>query len=389
MRNIDLLNRDELIRIAGIREPGSVTIYVPTSAELNESDQARIEVKSRLREAVAQLEAASTDAAAIDSITNAVDELLIDGDFWRRQSNSLAIFVNRSTLSTFRVGDNLVGLTGVSDRFMITPLLRAATFGHSAFVLALSQNAVRLIDISPALSASEVLVPELPRDLKSTVALDLTNDRDTLAHLRMSEEPKVRMKEFSQAIDRALQPVLAQSDRPVVGAAAAPPPRPLPGVSTADEPLASIFRSVSSSPRLVEPAIGGNPEERSADELAASAAPILDAVHAKELATQVTRFEEASSPDLTDSTLDGVAVAATSKAIDTLFVDIDQHIPGYVDELSGVITRSETEDAFDYDVVDEIVRRALLSDARVIAVRAGEVPGAGPVAAILRFAMRA
>jgi hypothetical protein len=375
MRNIDLLNRDELIRIAGIREPGSVTIYVPTSAELNESDQARIEVKSRLREAVAQLEAASTDAAAIDSITNAVDELLIDGDFWRRQSNSLAIFVNRSTLSTFRVGDNLVGLTGVSDRFMITPLLRAATFGHSAFVLALSQNAVRLIDISPALSASEVLVPELPRDLKSTVALDLTNDRDTLAHLRMSEEPKVRMKEFSQAIDRALQPVLAQSDRPVVLAA--------------DEPLASIFRSVSSSPRLVEPAIGGNPEERSADELAASAAPILDAVHAKELATQVTRFEEASSPDLTDSTLDGVAVAATSKAIDTLFVDIDQHIPGYVDELSGVITRSETEDAFDYDVVDEIVRRALLSDARVIAVRAGEVPGAGPVAAILRFAMRA
>ena len=375
MHNIDLPTRDELIRIAGIREPGSVTIYVPTSAELNESDQARIEVKSRLREAVAQLEAASTDAAAVDSITNAVDELLTDGDFWHRQSNSLAIFVNRSTLSTFRVGDNLVGLTGVSDRFLITPLLRAATFGHSAFVLALSQNAVRLIDISPALVASEVLVPELPRDLKSTVALDLTNDRDTLAHLRMSEEPKVRMKEFSQAIDRALRPVLAQSDRPVVLAA--------------DEPLASIFRSVSSSPRLVEPAIGGNPEERSADELAASAAPILDAVHTKELATQVTRFEEASSPDLTDSTLDGVAVAATSKAIDTLFVDIDQHIAGYVDELSGVITRSETEDAFDYDVVDEIVRRALLSDARVIAVRAGEVPGAGPVAAILRFAMRA
>jgi len=375
MRNIDLPTRDELIRIAGIREPGSVTIYVPTSAELNESDQARIEVKSRLREAVAQLEAASTDAAVVDSITNAVDELLTDGDFWHRQSHSLAIFVNRSTLSTFRVGDNLVGLTGVSDRFLITPLLRAATFGHSAFVLALSQNAVRLIDISPALVASEVLVPGLPRDLKSTVALDLTNDRDTLAHLRMSEDPKVRMKEFSQAIDRALRPVLAQSDRPVVLAA--------------DEPLASIFRSVSSSPRLVEPAIGGNPEERSADELAAMAASILDVVHTKELATQVTRFEEASSPDLTDSTLEGVAVAATSKAIDTLFVDIDQHIPGYVDELSGVITRSETEDAFDYDVVDEIVRRALLSDARVIAVRAGEVPGAGPVAAILRFAMRA
>jgi hypothetical protein len=375
VHNIDLPTSDELIRIAGLREPGSVTIYVSTSAELNKSDKARIEVKSRLREAVAQLEAASTDAAIIDSITNAVDELLTDSDFWRRQSHSLAIFVNRSTLFTFRVGDMLLGLTGVSDRFLITPLLRARTFSHSAFVLALSQNSVRLIDVSPTLRASEVPVPDLPRDLKSTVALDLTNDRDTLAHLRTSEDPKVRMKEFSQAIDRALQPVLAQSDRPVVLAA--------------DEPIASIFRSVSSSPRLVEPAIGGNPEERSADELAAMAAPILDAVHAQELATQVARFEEASSPDLTDSTLEGVAVAATSKTIDTLFVDIDHRIPGYVDELSGVITRSVAEDAFDYDVVDEIVRRALVSDARVIAVRAGEVPGPGPVAAILRFAMHA
>lgn len=375
MHNIDLPTRDELIRIAGIREPGSVTIYVPTSAELNESDKARIEVKSRLRGAVAQLEAASTDATIIDSITNAVDEMLTDGDFWRRQSNSLAIFVNRSMLSTFRVGNKLIGLTSVSDRFLITPLLRAATFSHSAFVLALSQNSVRLIDVSPALRASEVPLPDLPRDLKSTVDLDLTNDRDTLAQMRTSANPKMRMKEFSQAIDRALRPVLAESDRPVVLAA--------------DEPIAGIFRSVSSSPRLVEPAIGGNPEERSADELAAMAAPILDAVHAKELATQVARFEEASSPDLTDSTLEGVAVAATSKAIDTIFVDIDHHIPGYVDELSGVITLSKTEDAFDYDVVDEIVRRALLSDARVIAVRTGEVPGAGPVAAILRFAMHA
>ena len=365
MHNIDPLSSDELIRIAGIREPASVTIYVPTSAEFNESDSARIEVESRLREAVARLEAAGTDAAIIDAITNAVGELLTDGDFWRRQSHTLAIFVNRSTLVTFRVGDTLSGLGSVSDRFLITPLLRARTFPHSAFVLALSQNSVRLIDVSSTLRASEVPVRDLPHDL--------TNDRGTLSHLRTSEDPKVRMKEFSQAIDRALKPVLAQSDRPLVLAA--------------DEPIASIFRSVSSSPRLLEPAIGGNPEGWSADELADRAAPILDAMHAKDLAAQAARSEEAASSDLTESMPDGVTLAATVKAIDTFFVDIDHHIPGYVDELSGVIARSTTEDAVDYDVVDEIVRRALVSDARVIAVRAGEVPGAGPLAAILRFAM--
>jgi hypothetical protein len=70
-------------------------------------------------------------------------------------------------------------------------------------------------------------------------------------------------------------------------------------------------------------------------------------------------------------------------------VDIDHHIPGYIDELTGVITRSDAEDAHNYNVIDEIVRRALASDAKVIAVRGPDMPANGPVAAILRFAVHA
>jgi hypothetical protein len=373
MLNIDLPTRDDVARLAGIREPGCVSIYSPAVPQTNDSDKARIEVKSRFRSAVEQLEAAGTDAELIESISAAVDGFLLDRHFWRRQSNSLAIFVNGSTLTSFRLANRLIGFTEVSDRFSITPLLRAATFSHTAFVLALAQNSVRLIDVPAVMAASEMTVPDLPHDLKSTVALDLTNDRDTLAHLRNSEDPKIRMLEFSQAIDRALRPVLADSDRPLILAAA--------------EPLASIFRSASTYPRLAESVIAGNPEERSAAELAEAATPILDEVHAADLAAQAARFEEGTSRDLVEGTLAGVALAATAKAIDTLFVDIDHHIPGYIDETTGVITRSDAEDAHNYNVIDEIVRRALSSDAKVIAVRGADVPGDGPVAAILRFAV--
>ncbi|HAM26322.1 MAG TPA: hypothetical protein DCP11_06310 [Microbacteriaceae bacterium] len=374
MQNIDLPTRDDLVRLARIRAPGCVSIYSPAAPQSKESDKARIEVKSRLRAAVQRLEAAGTSADLVESITHAVDELLSDRHFWRRQSNSLAIFANGTSISSFRLANRLGGLTEVSDRFAIAPLLRAATFSHSAFVLALSQNSVRLIDVSATEPAVEFAVPDLPRDLESTVSLDLTNDRETLAHLRTSEDPKVRMREFSQAVDRALRPVLADSDRPLILAAA--------------EPLASIFRSVSSSTRLVESTIPGNPEERSAGELAAAAAPILDEQHAAELAAQAARFDESASRGLADGTLDGVALAATSKAIDTLFVDIDRRMPGAVDEVTGAVTRTDGDDASHYDVIDEIVRRALSSDARVLAVRGPEVPGAGPVAAILRFAVQ-
>lgn len=77
--------------------------------------------------------------------------------------------------------------------------------------------------------------------------------------------------------------------------------------------------------------------------------------------------------------------AATYGAMETVLVDIDEKVPGYLDEQSVAVTLSE-DDAASYGVVDEIARRALLSGGQVLAVRSNDVPGGGPVAAILRYA---
>ena len=83
--------------------------------------------------------------------------------------------------------------------------------------------------------------------------------------------------------------------------------------------------------------------------------------------------------------LGDVARAATYGAIDTVLVDIDEVVPGSVDEQSGAVTLSGTTGADRYGVVDEIARRAWLAGGRVLAVRRDDVPGEGPVAAILRY----
>jgi hypothetical protein len=71
-----------------------------------------------------------------------------------------------------------------------------------------------------------------------------------------------------------------------------------------------------------------------------------------------------------------------------LLVDIDAFVPGTVDELDGGITEGEGRPEQTYSVVDEIAKRALLSGARVLGVRTGDLPadaGAGPLAATLRY----
>lgn len=47
-------------------------------------------------------------------------------------------------IRTFRLPNDLTPLLVVSDRLYLKPLFRPVTFPHAAFVLALSENAVRL-----------------------------------------------------------------------------------------------------------------------------------------------------------------------------------------------------------------------------------------------------
>ena len=48
---------------------------------------------------------------------------------------------------------------------------------------------------------------------------------------------------------------------------------------------------------------------------------------------------------------------------------------------------ADEDDAVSYGVVDEVARRVRLTGGRVLAVRRGDVPGGGPAAAILRYAI--
>ncbi len=68
-----------------------------------------------------------------------------------------------------------------------------------------------------------------------------------------------------------------------------------------------------------------------------------------------------------------------------MLVDIDEVVPGVVDDDTGAVTFMETENAIGYGVVDEIARRVWLTGGRVLAVRRGDIPGDGAVAAILRY----
>ena len=159
----------------------------------------------------------------------------------------------------------------------------------------------------------------------------------------------------------------------------------VPLILAATEPLDSIYRSVSTYPHLVATSIPGNPDSSSDAELAESARRVLDDLYATELRAIQETYAQRLAQRRASADIADIGRAATYGLVDTVLVDIDQSVPGYIDE-NGAVTFDDTDDAVNYGVVDEIARRVWLNGGRVLAVRPDDIPGKSSVAAILRYA---
>src|SRR5262245_54043573 len=187
----DIPTRAQLEQLFAVRQPSSVSIYLPTSPS-SRGEQERIELKNLAGEASRQLREAGAGKDDVAAIDGELADLVGDSEFWRYQARSLAVLLTPATVTTFRLANTLVSLVEVSDRFHLKPLLRAVTFPHTAFVLALSQSRARLIEIAPDLAPAEVEVPDLPADVASAVGKSSIRDRAPSRRVQGSEGQKTR-----------------------------------------------------------------------------------------------------------------------------------------------------------------------------------------------------
>lgn len=367
----DIPSRRQIERLLQARGDDLVSIYLPTTPITPEADASRITFKNLAAEAVAELHANGVGAADREAIEGALDDLHDDRDFWAEQAHSLAVFADPRGLRSFRLPNRLTEAVQVADRYYVKPLLRTVTFPQTAFVLALAEGSVRLLEVNPDLPTFEVRVPDLPDDAADAAGKASTTDRSASRRLQGSEGRKTLFRRYARAVDRALRPVLGGQDVPLILAAS--------------EPIDAIFRSVNSYPHLADRSLPGSPEDSTDAELGEAAREVLDGLYADQLRDLADQFEQRSAAGRTAVEINDLGRAATFGAVETLFVDIDAKLAGTIDEESGEVSLDDAEQAGDYGAVDELCRRVILAGGTVLAVRAADVPGGGPAAAILRY----
>jgi hypothetical protein len=368
MLYVDMPNARDIASLVAVRAPVCLSIYLKTTPVTHEIEASKIQFSNLARQAMDQLAGQNLPKSMLNDVQELLDEVLEDDNLWRYQANTLAIFVTPDSLRTFRLANHIESRLEVADRFNIKPLLRSTTFEHSAYVIALSEKGLRLIEVFADLPPEEIEDASLP---SGTMYSELAN-RDRRDNSESGgEHIKRNILKFSRLLDTALAPLLQHSDIPVIVMAA--------------QPIASIFHNQCSAQNLLPQIITGSPDRVPLHEIASQAREVLQ----KHYQTQVEdlrehyqlRFQSRRASDK----LEEVARAATFAAVETLYIDIDSSLMGAIDEVSGVVDYSPAQGVASYNLVSEITRRALLSGAKVMALRKDDMPSPADVAATLRF----
>jgi len=370
---VDLPSHADIVGLYAVRDPVCVSLYVATTPLTQDIDAARTRLGQLLKQAEAQLTAIDTPKRSVWPVSELVNDLIDDDDFWRLQANGLAVLVTPDGLRTYRLPTHLSDMVQVADRFHLKPLLRAASMPQHAIVLALEENRVRVIEVTGDLPPGVLNLPDMPKDAASAVGMASVNSRSASGRVQGGEGQNLRLRQFARKVDAVLRPFLAG--------------RSVPLILAATDPLWSIFRSVNTFTHLAETGIKESPANLSESEIAAASRPVLDALNAGILADALALIAARENSGRATTDLADAARAATFGAVEVLLVDIDTVIPGTVDETTGAVTLADAESGASYGVVDEIAGRVLASGGRVIGVRAEDIPGGHPLAAALRYAV--
>jgi Bacterial archaeo-eukaryotic release factor family 11 len=391
MLHIDIPTVAEFKSLAATKGEVCVSLYVPTEPLAERERQNRIALEDLVALALQQMKDAAIEKRRIVSFEERFRHLVRAGrddveedkirkfqnrkpdpldQFWKFQGHGLAVLATPETMHLFRMPYRPKPLAEVADRFHLTPLVRAMTSPQDIYVLALAEKNVRLVRAFVNLPSTRVQVPDLPHDAEEVAHRASIRERNQKGRLQGSEAAKVLLHKFARRVDHALHGVLAGRSTPMVLAA--------------DEPLASMFRSVNTYPGLIDELIPGNPNLMSDAQLEDAALPILDRLYKRDLMAIIARFDQLK-PRLATTDVSYAAHAATAGAIEQLLVDLDAVVPGVVSETDGSVTYASADDAEVYSVVDEIARRALATGARVLGAERDELPERAPLVAILRY----
>jgi len=386
---MDILKQEDLLRLIKIVDEWCVSLYMPTH-KVGTDQQDSILFKKLVAEAEEELLEYGFRRPEVLTGMRYAQNLLLDPDFWRHQSDGLAVFLSPHLSQAFRLPSQFEELTVIGKKFHLKPLLPTLNEGGQFYILAISLNEVRLF-LATKYTVSEVELVEVPTSLQEALFMDdperhlslhtSTNNpgapgrRPAIFHGQgaQSDEKKKNILRYFQYVDESLRVIIGDTSLPML----------LAGVDY----LLPIYHEANTYTYILKSSLEGNPDDLGAKDLHQRAWKLLEPLFGKNQRKAREQFARlhGQKSKLATNDLGTIVKAAHTGAVDTLFVPLDvQHWGRFEPQDNQVVLNEEpsieNEDLFDFAAIHTI-----LNSGQVFAVKAEALPENSDLAAILRY----
>ena len=272
----------------------------------------------------------------------------------------------------------------VGGPFYILPLIPCVHRDDEFYVLALSQNSVKLWHCNST-SCVDVELDDVPKDFESAMMTHEHHDGATYNTRRTSkgawrgmfeghgvevDDQKEDLRQYCRQVAHGLQPVLRNKKCPLVLAAV--------------DFLHPFYQSVNNYKHLLEEGIRGNPDRLSAKELHEKGWSLVKPILEKSRQEAVAQFEQFNGTSHATCGSRTVVPAAIHGILDTLFVGKGIERWGRFDAATGEVIDHGARQPGDQELMNLAASHAVKHSGRVFVLNPEQMPMDTTIADVLR-----
>ncbi len=376
---LSLVEFKQLIESVGDQH---ITIYLPTHTAGPDIQQDPIRLKNLLGQAETELLDAGISSQEVKKMLKTASSLLDDHPFWRYQSQGLALFITSQATRIYRLPLEFEPLVTITDRFHLKPLLPLFFNNRYYYILALSQNLVRLFQATRH-QVVEIQLQNVPISLAEALKYDDpekqlqyhsgSSNSQPIYHgqATSTDDSKLAIKRFFTEVESGLQAYLKNEDAPLVVAAV--------------DYLQPIYQAVNTYPHLLDQGIPGNPDVAKPDDLREAAWSKVAALIERSHLEALNQYRAMQGTGKTTNQLPQLLLAAYRGQVETLFIPENAHVWGLFDPDSGQLTEQDGPQLGNYDLLDLAAMQTFSQGGIVYTLDPDLMPDRVSTAAVYRY----
>jgi hypothetical protein len=382
------ISKEYLIELSKFHDSSCISIFIPThrwgAETLNGQDS--LNLKNQIKLIKQKLLDKGMTSNEIEAFIKPIINLVTDNDFWRHQSDGLAIFLSDNIFEKYTVPIRFEEFNYVSSEFYLKPLMPLFNGEGLFHLLTLKKDEVRFYEGSKFGITEVDIQDSIPSRLEDRVGYDFEQKqlqfRTSLGrrgagtfhgHGEGEGRDKDELLLFFRAIDKGIMSKLHDFQEP-------------PLLVGCIDYYFPIYKEANTHKNLYPKHISCNPADLELTSLHSQAWEILRPHFDRTLNERKNRFMIAHDKGKATSDIREIIPAAIRGKVDTLFIEKNSEIFGVYNPLSGDLSLDEDHHDPNVSLMNLAAKKVFEQGGRVYLLDRIEMPdGSSDINALFRY----